>query len=387
MTDAMREGILRNRPLASVVVNNHNYGRFLRDAIDSALAQTYTPLEVIVVDDGSTDDSRDVIASYGDRVLPVLKENGGQGSAFNAGFAASRGEVIVFLDADDVLLTTAVGRALELIAEPGVVKIHWPLWDIDASGRRTGGTQPAGALSEGDMRDTIILRGPLGANSSPTSGNAWSRRFLERVLPMPEREFAINSDAYLVTLAWIYGLVRIVAEPQALYRIHGENNFVSKPLGEKRQRQYEMYTRRCDALARHLLSMEVDFERWMLNGPFRWHERQVAAKLQIANIIPQGTRFILVDEDGWDEAGNREVVAGRYAVPFLERDGQYWGRPADDQMAIQDLDRLRAAGAAFIVFTWYCIWWLDEFPGLNRYLRTRYRCVLSTDLLVAFDLR
>jgi glycosyltransferase involved in cell wall biosynthesis len=67
---------MSNRPLVSIVVNNFNYERFLREAIDSALAQTYAPVEVVVVDDGSTDSSRDIIASYGDRLIPVLKANG-----------------------------------------------------------------------------------------------------------------------------------------------------------------------------------------------------------------------------------------------------------------------------------------------------------------------
>jgi hypothetical protein len=207
---------------------------------------------------------------------------------------------------------------------------------------------------------------------------------------MPEREFSINSDAYLVTLAWIYGQVRKVPEPQALYRIHGQNNFISLPAAPKRQRQYEMFIRRCEVLDRHLriMGVEADVATWKLNGPFQWQERVVAAKTQVAALIPRGTRFILVDEEGWvDETGNREVVPGRYAIPFLERDGQFWGRPTDDWAAISDLDRLRAAGAAFIVFTWDTTWWLDEFPQLNRYLRTRYRCVLSNDILVAFDLR
>src|SRR5215217_1250210 len=92
-----------HEPFVSVVVNNYNYGRFLGEAIDSALAQTYPRTEVVVVDDGSTDDSCSVIAGYDGRVVPVLKENGGQASAFNAGFAASRGDIVIFLDADDYL--------------------------------------------------------------------------------------------------------------------------------------------------------------------------------------------------------------------------------------------------------------------------------------------
>src|SRR5215207_5228480 len=96
----------------SVVVNNYNYERFLREAIDSALEQTYPHTEVVVVDDGSTDGSREVIAGYGEQVIPVLKENGGQASAFNAGFEASGGEVVIFLDADDYLFPHTVERVV-----------------------------------------------------------------------------------------------------------------------------------------------------------------------------------------------------------------------------------------------------------------------------------
>src|SRR5579864_5011090 len=88
------------QPLISVLINNHNYGRYLKAAIDSALDQTYPAVEIVVVDDGSTDNSRELIAAYGGRVIPVLQANGGQGSAFNAGVAASRGDILCFLDAD-----------------------------------------------------------------------------------------------------------------------------------------------------------------------------------------------------------------------------------------------------------------------------------------------
>ena len=70
--------------------------------IDSALQQSYPYVEVIVVDDGSTDASLAIILSYNDRMIPILQANGGQAAAFNAGFARSRGDVVIFLDSDDM---------------------------------------------------------------------------------------------------------------------------------------------------------------------------------------------------------------------------------------------------------------------------------------------
>ncbi len=105
------------QPLVSIVINNYNYGHFLREAIDSALQQTYEPLEVIVVDDGSTDESRPIIGEYGDRIIPLLKENGGQASALNAGFARSQGQIVIFLDADDVLHATIAQKVVAVYAD------------------------------------------------------------------------------------------------------------------------------------------------------------------------------------------------------------------------------------------------------------------------------
>ncbi|MFP3386244.1 glycosyltransferase family 2 protein, partial [Tritonibacter sp. SIMBA_163] len=84
----------------SVVIANYNYGRFLRQAVESALTQDWPHVEVIVVDDGSTDNSAEVIDSFGEAITAIFKENGGQREANNMGFAKSSGDVVIFLDAD-----------------------------------------------------------------------------------------------------------------------------------------------------------------------------------------------------------------------------------------------------------------------------------------------
>ena len=86
----------------SVVVPAYNYARYLPKAIDSALGQTHPPLEVIVVDDGSTDDTPRVLAAYADRIRVIRQANQGAGAARNAGIAAARGEYVAFLDSDDL---------------------------------------------------------------------------------------------------------------------------------------------------------------------------------------------------------------------------------------------------------------------------------------------
>ena len=372
--------------LASIVINNYNYGRFLSEAIDSALNQTYTHAEVVVVDDGSTDNSRDVIAKYSSRVVAVLKENGGQASAFNAGVQASRGEIIVFLDSDDKLLPTAVARAVESFDDPRVVKAHWPLWRIDGSGRMTGEIVPHHPLPEGDLRGAVVRYGPEHwgrAESSPLpSGHAWSRGFLERVFPIPEAEYKSGADYYLIVLAPIFGLLRSISEPQGCYRVHGSNDTL-KPLDEYIDIFFRWYEHSCSVLSRHLrdFGINVDAAAWPRDS---WFHRIHAAIQDIVALVPPTASLILVDQNQW---GTSDTIAGRARIPFLERDGQYWGPPADDAAAIRELERLRHLGVSFIVFAWPAFWWLDHYSGLHQHLQARYRRILVDERLIIFSLQ
>src|SRR5437870_4266232 len=222
---------MKDRQLASIIINNYNYAGFLQEAIESARGQTYSNTEVIVVDDGSTDSSREIIAAYGDRVVPLFKENGGQTSAFNASFQMSRGDVIFFVDSDDALRPAAVEQAMTLFQDPGVVKVHWPLLELDAQSCQTGKVW-CEDLPEGDWRDRVLSEGPDCAYHPPTTGNAFVRGFLEKVFPMPEVEKTFNlrhasADMILSGLAPLYGRVGRLPEPQGYYRLHGENGYSS----------------------------------------------------------------------------------------------------------------------------------------------------------------
>jgi FkbM family methyltransferase len=104
----------------------------------------------------------------------------------------------------------------------------------------------------------------------------------------------------------------------------------------------------------------------------------------LCRLVPTGETLILVDDE---QCWIGLVIDGRRRLPFLEKDGQYWGPPADSRTAIDELERLRRVGAAYIAFPQSSFWWLSYYAAFHRYLRARFRCALQSDHLVVFDLR
>jgi hypothetical protein len=103
---------------------------------------------------------------------------------------------------------------------------------------------------------------------------------------------------------------------------------------------------------------------------------------EIIKSVPCDEPFILVDEEQV-----RSLLPHKRAMPFLEKDGQYWGAPPDDRTAIHELKRLRKSGATSIVFIPSCFWWLKHYSGFDQYLRERFRCVLESNKAIIFNLR
>jgi glycosyltransferase involved in cell wall biosynthesis len=372
------------RPLASIVINNYNYDRFLGEAIESALGQTYANVEVIVVDDGSTDSSLEILETYSERVLLVRKANGGQASAINAGFAAAQGAVICFLDADDVLRPSAIHCAVESLRRRDAVKAHWPVLEIDVAGNPTGGVRPVDPLPDGDCRAVIVRDGPEVLRYPPTSGNAWSREFLGRVLPLPELEIYRfgGSDAYLSTLAPLFGPICRINEPQTLYRLHGSNNYAALEFERRLDQNLLCYDHLCEALTAfcRALRIEADANGWKERS---WLHRFRVAREELEAVIPPGRRFVLVDQ----EQVGPEIAPGRTVVPLVERNGESWGAPDGDKAAIHELQRQRLAGAEFVAFAWPAFWWFDYYAEFSKYLHSNLPEILRNDRLVVFDLR
>lgn len=232
-----------SQPLVSVIINNYNYGHFLGEAIESALNQTYQHIEIIVVDDGSTDISREVISTYGGRVITVLKSNGGQASAFNAGFSASAGDIICFLDSDDLFLPDKVETMVKTHQlYPNAVLYYHQMHIVDSQGVPKCRPWPS-TLWVGLIRERVEKSGGWWPRPT-TSALCFARKYLEKVLPMPEDGFRLCADAYIGDLAPYLGMVAGVSKALTLYRQHGQNYWGRLITGDskglrRRAKQYE----------------------------------------------------------------------------------------------------------------------------------------------------
>jgi glycosyltransferase involved in cell wall biosynthesis len=211
-----------------VVITNHNYARFLPDAVESACAQTHPDVNVVVVDDGSSDGSRELLGGYSDRVEVVLKEQGGQASAINAAVDRCRGEVLLLLDADDVLRPQAAERvAAAFAADPGLSKVQFPMAIVDAERRPTGEVKPGGHLQApiGDQR-AAELAFPFDIAWLPGGGTGFRTEAVRKILPIPEADYPRSgADWYLVHLTALLGEAALLDEVCAEYRIHGGNSY------------------------------------------------------------------------------------------------------------------------------------------------------------------
>lgn len=237
-------------PKVSIVINNFNYASFIGIAIESALNQTYSNLEIIVVDDCSTDDSRHIITSYGDQIIPVFHEvNGKQGAAFNSGFTQSQGDIILFLDADDYLYPHAVENIVQ-VWRPHLAKVHYRLDVVDSDGEPRNFSYPQGGrLDSGNIKQSVLTVGTY--VGVPTSGNALSRHALAQVMPIPE-EFNTTSDDYLSVLLPLYGDVAAVDTALGAYRIHGHNQWAMSEISCDRFHRFIRHDlQRCELIQHH----------------------------------------------------------------------------------------------------------------------------------------
>jgi hypothetical protein len=208
-------------PLVSVVIDNYNYGRFLKQCIESVLAQDYPGrrMEIIVVDDGSIDDSRTVAAMFSNHVKLIAQRNQGQAEAFNSGIRAAAGELVMFLDADDYWDSDKVRLIADCFSDPAVGIVQHALLDVDKQGRALSTVVP-----QWPPRYTLddFLAG--GAALAAASGLSMRRSVLAKVGPIPKDAY-YAADAYMIVQGLFHAQALNFPQAKGYHRIHGANNW------------------------------------------------------------------------------------------------------------------------------------------------------------------
>jgi len=220
---AMDLSRLSSNPLVSVLIPNYNYCDYLPLAIRSVLNQTYQNFEVIICDDGSTDDSWEILQTYADdvRIKMIRQSNKGQGLAWSTAYSLADGEIICLLDSDDTFRSTKLSEVVKAFSaspESGVcahflrpvTKRGWPL-----------GHHFPRVLDQGWLAPTAFKRGP-DAMHPPSSGICLRREVVETVFPIPDH-ISRYEDRYLFRVAMFLTRVAVIPQILANYRRHGKN--------------------------------------------------------------------------------------------------------------------------------------------------------------------
>jgi len=284
-------------PLVTTLIDTYNHELFIEDAIRSVLHQDFpaSEMEILVVDDGSSDRTRSIVEKFVPRVRLLRKTNGGQASAFNAAIPEAKGQVIAFLDGDDWWAPgklTAVTNVLE--REPAVGLVGHGLTLVDLDGRQRTETPREQYRfrieSQENAKKFRLSRGFLG-----TSRMTYRREVLRRIGQVPE-VLKFEADEYLFTLGGIASEILILPEALTYYRLHDKNLYqITKGTVEGTRRKQEILAALAKVLREHLkeqglaeeianvivecVEVEADLLRLTLDSGFPWETIAVERKV------------------------------------------------------------------------------------------------------------
>ncbi|MBW8034426.1 MAG: glycosyltransferase [Planctomycetes bacterium] len=217
--------------LVSILINNYNYARYLRYCLDSALAQSHPEVEVILYDDGSTDDSVDIAQNYADRIILIANPNYGREPGFNQANAIyqastrSRGEIICLLDSDDAFKKDKVAEVVKTFqSDPALVLVQHKAEYIDQNDHSLG-TITNEVFRSSDPFRVMRFTGRFNRLFYQTSSLSFRRDYLARLLPLPEDGLEkIWADVRLSREAVCNGKMATLDAPLTFYRQHGTND-------------------------------------------------------------------------------------------------------------------------------------------------------------------
>lgn len=261
-------GPLSDEPLVSIIMANHNYGSYIGRAIESVLNQSWQNLELVICDDGSTDDSLDSIRRYqsqDDRVKLIAHDVAqGQGVAFNSAYQKCRGEIICILDSDDTYFPEKIERITRHFQNhPTIGLLSHSGNMIDADDRFLCGMPFRTRLEHGWMGERVLERG--GRWSHMPGGGTCIRREVARYLfPVPADVHRMYADGYLYTLGALLTEISSIPEPLYNYRIHGRNA-LQRTLRDEKVSQQQLLALRVESSATNRRLRELNIRGFDLD--------------------------------------------------------------------------------------------------------------------------
>jgi glycosyltransferase involved in cell wall biosynthesis len=217
-------------PVVSIVTPSFNQGRFIRQTIDSVLAQDYPHIDYRVIDGGSTDETLDVLKSYGDRVAWVSEKDRGQADAINKGMAQARGAIRAYLNSDDLLRPGAVSRVVEHFARhPACELVYGRDATIDADGQPLG-LFPTAEFSLDALADCCCISQPAAF---------WRARLADVIGPFDESLHLVMDYDYWLRAAVAGMTIEHIPDVLAHTRMHAQTKTSGTAPGAARARFYD----------------------------------------------------------------------------------------------------------------------------------------------------
>lgn len=224
---------LSKNPLVSLIINNYNYAQYISNAIDSVRNQTYKNVEIIVIDDCSTDNSKDIILSYGDEIKPIIFTNRNKSKypsfnqiyCINKAFEISSGEIICLLDSDDYYKPDKVANVIKAFEKnPKAILVQDFFIEVDENCVPTGIIRPK--LKKVDsIIDYYIENNDILNLFAQTSALSFKRNYLEKMLPIKiDKWDEVWLDVRLTRPSPIFGDVITLDSPYTYYTNHGAND-------------------------------------------------------------------------------------------------------------------------------------------------------------------
>jgi glycosyltransferase involved in cell wall biosynthesis len=412
------------------VFNGENY---LAEAIESLLDQSFQDFELIIADNASTDATASICTEYAQRDRRVRyvrnAENIGAAPNYNKVFALARGVYFKWAAHDDVCRRDFLQRCIAALdAEPDAVLAYPLAVTIDDHGEQIkewparpalGALQPSTRFREalrevethpiwGLMRTDALRRTPLlGSYPAHDFPLLAELSLLGRLVEVPEILFLHREHRQRSVRVYDfndpYGAV-VWYDPRRAgklmfprWRILGEYLAAIRrvPVPTVERLHCLGLTLRWMRDNAHKLSVDLvramerlpaigrgvaHISNWASNAADRRRWMHMAAEIRQSTASDD---LVLLADDCWF---GHEPLIGRRTLPFLEKDGQFFGPPAGDHVAIEELERMRRQGATYVAFAWPALWWLDHYTDFHRHLRSHYRPAVQSKHLMVFDL-